>query len=857
MIDYLRIIKALGGNVHSGMCFCPAHNNTNTPALHVSNRDGKVLLKCHAGCSQEAVIDALRAKGLWRESPKSPPRQPCQNEEEEAREQRTKRAKAAKEAKARWRAAENAPSDHPYCVRKGVRPDGLRMEPWRNDANPLLVPMYDEEGKLRNVHFIHANGEKHSIRGGQQKDAHYWIKTPKGVENKTILVCEGWATGKSAFDATEYAVIVTFGKANLLSVSKGVRGKYPEHKIILLADEDGGDGVAKANEAARGVNGLVAVPQFGDKRSKGSKDFNDLHRLAGLDRVKRQIDAAIAPAEEEKEPDDKAKETQALTLVNLAPIALFRTEDQAGYADVVVKGHRETHRIKSTNFKRWLMHQYWVRTGQTASSEAVRQALEMIEAKALFDDGVAVREVLVRVGSQDGKIYLDLCDEQWRAIEVTQEGWHVVNDPPVRFRRAPGMLPLPEPQQGGSVGELRPFVNVSSDGDEKTISDKDFVLVVAWLLAAFRDGPFPIMKVWGEPGAAKSTMTEVLRGLVDPHRVTRRRLPKEDRDLFIAANNAWVLTYDNLSAIPEWLSNSLCTIVTGGAFATRALYTDQDEQLFAAKRPVIINAVENFVTKHDLADRMILLELPFIPANERQRERDFKKKFEAKRPRILGALLDVVAQGLKNLPDVPEQDWPRMADFAYWIAACEPALWEPGTFRKAYGGNRKKATQSAIDDDLVATALRGFINEDQSEWTGTTTELLEALTKWVGEKQANSKDWPQNARALTGHLQKAKGALRRVGITIRTRGRTNKGRVMKITPNPDDARAPRRLRKDRHDTHDTHFAKNRKGVGRDDTRERGRDGRPGFGTSTARVHADTHDIDTKSSPYKALKFKVK
>src|SRR5258707_859146 len=82
------------------------------------------------------------------------------------------------------------------------------------------VPMFDEEGKLRNVHFIHEDGQKHSIKGGQHKDTHHWIKQPKKIESQTILVCEGWATGKSAFDATEYAVIVTFGKANLLSVSK-------------------------------------------------------------------------------------------------------------------------------------------------------------------------------------------------------------------------------------------------------------------------------------------------------------------------------------------------------------------------------------------------------------------------------------------------------------------------------------------------------------------------------------------------------------------------------------------------------------------------------------------------------------
>ncbi len=340
-------------------------------------------------------------------------------------------------------------------------------------------------------------------------------------------------------------------------------------------------------------------------------------------------------------------------------------------------------------------------------------------------------------------------------------------------------------------------------------------------------------------------MTEVLRSLVDPHKVTRRRLPREDRDLFIAANNAWVLSYDNVSHIQEWLSNSLCAIATGGGFATRSLHTDQDEMLFDAMRPVIINGVENFITKHDFADRTILLELPFVTAKGRRTETVFRSEFEAKRPGILGALLDVVVHGLKTLPTVEQEQWPRMADFAHWITACETALWESGTFRTAYAVNRKKGIFSAIDDDPIATALRGFINEDPADWEGTTTELLQELTKSVGEKQSNSKDWPQSARALTGHLQKAKGALRQVGIKIRQGKRTNKGRILTISPNPAHVKV-QKVRKDRHDAHDPHFDNDHNKIRRDGRRDGRHD-----------AHADTHTTDTRSTRRNSLKYNEK
>ena len=148
----------------------------------------------------------------------------------------------------------------------------------------------------------------------------------------------------------------------------------------------------------------------------------------------------------------------------------------------------------------------------------------------MFAPEVRVRDVFVRVGEHAGKIYLDLCDDEWRAVEIDSDGWRIVTDAPVRFRRAPGMLPLPEPLRGGSVGKLREFVNIGSDDD--------FILLVAYILAALRGrGPYPMFKPWGEPGSAKSTLMDFSRALVDPHKVSRRRLPRDDRDLFIAANN--------------------------------------------------------------------------------------------------------------------------------------------------------------------------------------------------------------------------------------------------------------------------------------------------------------------------------
>src|SRR6266436_5358975 len=159
-----------------------------------------------------------------------------------------------------------------------------------------------------------------------------------------------------------------------------------------------------------------------------------------------------------------------------------------------------------------------------------------------------------------------------------------------------------------------------------------------------------------------------------------RWLSPEGSDLFIAASNGHVLAFDNVSGLPAWISDTLCRLATGGGFAVRQLYTDQDEVLFDAARPVILNGIEEIVTRPDLADRAVFLTLQPIPEEHRRPEQELWAAFDAARPRVLGVLLDAVVVGLKRLPATRLEKLPRMADFALWATACETALWPTGTF---------------------------------------------------------------------------------------------------------------------------------------------------------------------------------
>lgn len=318
-------------------------------------------------------------------------------------------------------------------------------------------------------------------------------------------------------------------------------------------------------------------------------------------------------------------------------------------------------------------------------------------------------------------------------------------------------MALPTPKRGGRISSLRRFVNVK---------DEDWVLFVSWLVAAFRPkGPYPILGLHGEQGSAKTTAGRVARQLIDPFKAPMRTKPRDERDLMISANNSHIVTLDNLSYLDPWLSDALCRLATGGGLATRELYKDEEEIIFDAQRPILLNGIEEVAVNGDLLDRMVILSLPAI--KEHQEEVVFWAEFETVRPLILGALLSGVSAALRNIHTVKLEKKPRMADFAVWASAAECELgFRAGELIDAYTGNRKEASDVALESSPVAIEVYEFM-QDKSEWEGATGEPLKSLNAQVDEESRRGRAWPKSAKALSNSLTRLNPNLRNAGITIR------------------------------------------------------------------------------------------
>src|SRR5262245_49765781 len=244
---------------------------------------------------------------------------------------------------------------------------------------------------------------------------------------------------------------------------------------------------------------------------------------------------------------------------------------------------------------------------------------------------------------------------------------------------------------------------------------------------------------------------------------TMRSIPREEGDLIVGAKGAHALGFANVSRLSDEMSDAICRLSTGGGSGKRQLYTDDDEVLFAGRRPVAFNGIEDVATRPDLVERTILLWL--TRPKKRRRETEINAAFEKVASGIFGALLDGLVFGLANVNYVSDEDLPRMADFAVWAEACCPMYWKPGIFLTAYKANLTQAVEVVLDASPVATAVRALMAK-QVQWEGTATALLETLTNVVGEKAAKEREWPKRPNTLANKLRRVIPDLAKVGIVV-------------------------------------------------------------------------------------------
>ncbi len=441
----------------------------------------------------------------------------------------------------------------------------------------------------------------------------------------------------------------------------------------------------------------------------------------------------------------------------------WHDQDRRAFATVMIADHFENMRLSSQEFGIWYSGRCHKHLKEPVGEQALRDVMHVLKARAIYEG--PCYQTFLRIGGTNGKIYLDLGRPEWDVIVVDEQGWQLTKNCPIKAIRTPHMQTLPIPEGGELLeAKMRPLLNVGSE--------RDFRMIVAWLICAFRDvGEYPILSINGEQGSAKSTIARMVRMLIDPDKATNRAAPQNERDLVVAAQNSHVISLDNLSGLSSWLSDALCRISTGGGFSARALRTDMDEVVVHLENPVILNGIPENAGRPDLTDRSYMISLPAISDDARRTSSELWAEFENARPHILGSVLDAVSTAMRNLPNVKLSKKPRMANAAEWVTAAEEGLgWKPGTHIADLEANRRNAIETSLESEPVAIAIM----ELHLPWSGTPTRLHEKITGMVP-------GIPKTVNGLGSALARIKPVLAEVGITIdRKRGKERSVTIRKV-----------------------------------------------------------------------------
>jgi hypothetical protein len=388
----------------------------------------------------------------------------------------------------------------------------------------------------------------------------------------------------------------------------------------------------------------------------------------------------------------------------------------------------------------------------------------MLEGKAKFE--CEHFEPQVRIAGDSNTTFLHLADEPGTIIKIDAAGIHDAsdaNDASIRFLLKLGMRQLPNPaipksleESRAILQELRGFCNLKDDGE--------WLLYLVSLLSGFRPtGPFVVVVVVGEQGSAKSTLCKVFRRLVDPSKAPLRSAPREERDLWIAASNGWIVAFDNVSRISADLSDAICRLATGGGNSYRTLYENDSETLFQCQRLVLLNTIDDLTLRGDLVDRAIQLTCRRIDNTQRLTEEEFWSEFEKREAEFLGALLIVLSATLLKLPAIKLDTAPRMADFARFGVAVEQSLdLPPGTFITAYCVNRKALATVALENQFAELLLRLDLPLEEKP-----SDLWQKLHDLALFQDGKIPRWfPANGQSLSSKLRRDAPLFRQRGIEV-------------------------------------------------------------------------------------------
>lgn len=478
-----------------------------------------------------------------------------------------------------------------------------------------------------------------------------------------------------------------------------------------------------------------------------------------------------------KEKEQSKATAPALRLVEMAKQGgkahYFHDLARVPYACIERDGHCEVRAVREYEFAEWLTELNYAAEGLAPEESAAKRAIATLSFLAGRGEE---HQVYLRHGEHEGAFYYDLCNEQWQAVRITPDGWSVVDNPPVMFRRydhmRPQAIPIRPEGEHWAMNELVSLANIGRVGRE-VLEVQLHVLMVPGI-EQMGGGTL------GLEGTGKTTTQRLAVAIGDPSTDVESGLPKNKNDLTLHLSTHSLASFDNLTHISEEQSDDLSRSNTGATETQRELYTNNGTNRRRYRTPSFFNGINITGAKPDFYDRNIIYRTLETFDGPRLSNRKMVAKIDELLPFALGEIFDNLSRAMRLREEFTEEGrWtPRMVDWYLWALAVAKAMGHPdGWFESVFKPLIQRRDYDAIADHPLTRALEFLASQDG--YVGTANELFAHLNDrdlnipFSCQIDTRDRKWPTSAGSLGMRIKPLIKSLRSHGVFIYKRQWTN------------------------------------------------------------------------------------
>ena len=488
---------------------------------------------------------------------------------------------------------------------------------------------------------------------------------------------------------------------------------------------------------------------FGADGNRGGGVLDYLQQVDGLTHAQ-----AVKLARGTNNQSEARGGTQLYNLCKELGVEAFRDKDNGeNYVIYTDEGRREIKQLRGADFRGWLTTNFSASYQTTPTRPAISGCLDLLSHEASKME----RKTWIRWARVGDVFYLDLFDEKRQVVEVDKDGYRVVEDCPVLFRRIAGMKAMPMPAL-----ELYPWEGFLKLKEYLNLNEDDFLVLCGWLIGSCDPTVSkPILRITGEFESGKSTIMDIIQKIIDPISAKRKALPEKPDDLFCDAVGVYLMAYDNVKYVK--IPDVICLISTGGTYSKRTLYENSETTNLRALRPMVWSGLVLDIKQPDLLSRFWSIVLQ--PIKNRKTEKEIRDQFGADLPFIVGGLLSALSYAVRNEAHKPVGLKTRMIDAASLVIRAELSDlcgWGVGRFGEVLARMDAEKIENAVCLDEVAAVITDIADK------GGESLMMQGLLLRVREPRSYG-DWsglPKTARALGAYLVYIEPQLRQMGVTF-------------------------------------------------------------------------------------------